>query len=166
MLRNQYTPSIFSRVVWLLIAINSFAGIIFSHGSTASVLLGGIALLGSAIICLISFWKGTRTMGQLEYICLALLFLSIVIWVLFRTPLLNLLISLCAHFIGALPTYKKVWLQPRSESTGFWSLFFLASLLSVFVSGTNSLQAIIYPIYYTFFDGGMFLLTLRKHTQK
>jgi len=125
MLKDKYSPSTFSRIVWVLLAINSFAGVYISHSSTASILLGAILLLGNLAICVVSFWKGSRSFGRLEYICLVLLLVSALIWIFFRAPLINLSIGLLAHFIAAAPTFKKVWANPKSESTGFWSHSFL-----------------------------------------
>jgi hypothetical protein len=161
MLYNKYTPSVFSRVVWLLLAINSFAGVVMSHGSKASILLAAILLAGNAAMCVTSFWKGTRSFGSLEYICLMLLTLSGVAWVLLDAPLINLSISLFAHLIGAMPTYRSVWEKPESESSAYWSLFFIASVLSIFASEWQTLSAIVFPIYYTLFDGSLFVLSLR-----
>ena len=162
MLQNKYSPSTFSRIIWVLLSVNSFAGVILSHSSKSSLILSGIFLFGNIIICLISFWKGTKSFGNTEYFSLFLLFISLVIWIQFNAPLLNLVISLIAHFIGGIPTYKKVWKNPSSESFGFWSLFFIASLISVFVADTSSVSLIIFPIYFVIFDGGMTLLSVRK----
>lgn len=162
MIQNKYSPSTFSRIIWVLLSINSFAGVALSNSSNASILLGGILLIGNVAMCIVSFWKGTREIGKLEFICIGLLILSGIIWIFFRAPLVNLLISLFAHFIGAAPTYKKVIKDPRSESTSFWSLFFFASLLSIFAGGYASLWTIILPLYFTLFDGSIFALSLRK----
>lgn len=161
MLRNKYSPSVFSRIVWVLLAINSFVAVVLS-GSSASILLGAILLLGNIAICIISFSKGTKGMGNLEYICLVLLAISVLIWIFFRAPVVNLVISLAAHFIGAAPTYKKVWLDPKSEDVTFWFLFFLASALSIFVSDYSSLTTILLPIYFAAFDGSILLLAMRR----
>ena len=162
MIKGKYAPSTFSRVVWVLLAINSFAGVVLSGSSQSSILLGAILLIGNVAVCIISFWKGTRIIGKLEYFCLALLVLSAIIWIFFRAPLVNLAISLIAHFIGAAPTYKKVLQDPKSESVGFWSLFFFASLLSIFAAPSYSLKIILLPVYFTFFDGSLFFLSMRK----
>jgi hypothetical protein len=148
MLDNQYAPSTFSRVVWLLLTINSFAGVALSNSSPASLLLAAISLIGNIAICIASFWKGTREIGKLEYFCIVLLILSGFVWIFLKAPLINLVISLFAHFIGAVPTYKKVIRYPQSENMAFWLLFFLASVLSVFVSDMSSPKGIIYPIYF------------------
>lgn len=162
MFKNKYSPSTFSRVIWVLLSINSFAGVIISNSSTSSIVLGGVLLLGNIAICIASFWKGTKTIGKLEYFCITLLLISALIWIFLDAPLVNLSIGLFAHFVGGLPTYKKVWIDPGSESLGFWSLFFFASLLSIFVADTHFLKDLILPIYFSLFDGSMFLLALRK----
>jgi hypothetical protein len=136
--------------------------VVLSQSSQASILLGGILLAGNAAVCLVSFWKGTRTFGKLEIVCTCLLLLSGILWISISAPLLNLCIGLIAHFIGALPTYKKVWIRPEGESAPFWSLFFFASVLSVVASLGSPLENVILPIYYSFFDGSMFFLSLRK----
>lgn len=161
MLRGKYAPSVFSRVVWLLLAIISSAGVWASQSTSASVLLAAVFLLGNAAICITSFWKGTKETGKLELVCLGLLIVSGVVWVLFNAPLVSLCVSLFAHLVGAAPTYKRVWKNPTNESAGFWSLFFVASVLSIVASWGEPLQLIIFPIYFALFDGSMTFLSLR-----
>lgn len=165
MWQGVYSPSTFSRVVWLLLAINSFAGVVVSGGTTASVLLAGILLAGNAAICILSFWKGSREFGRLELFCLGMLAVSGIVWIVFDAPLLNLGIGLFAHLIGALPTYKRVLRDPGAESTAFWSLFFVASVFSIAASYGKPLGEIVFPIYFALFDGSLFLLSLRKHAR-
>jgi hypothetical protein len=160
-LHGVYSPSVFSRLVWMLISINSFAGVIISKGSTSSIVLVSVFLIGNMSIGLLSVWKGTRSIGKLEYICMGLLFVSVFVWFFFYLPILNLLIGLIAHFIGGLPTYKKVWTNPSGESSGFWSLFFFASALSVVAAGGQPFSAIIFPLYFMLFDGSLWMLSLR-----
>lgn len=162
MLQDTYAPSVFSRVVWLLLAVISFAGVWASQGTSASVLLAGVFLLGNAAICVTSFWKGTKETGTLEFVCLGLLVLSGVVWAVFDAPLVSLCMSLFAHLVGAAPTYRRVWKNPANESAGFWSLFFVASVLSIIASLGEPLRLVIFPIYFTLFDGSMTLLSLRR----
>lgn len=164
MLHGAYAPSVFSRVVWLLLALNSFAAVVLSGGTKPSIVLAAILLAGNAAVCAVSFWKGVRAIGRLEYFCLATLALSGMVWLLYDAPLVNLGMSLVAHFIGALPTYRKVWQDASSESTAFWSLFFVASVLSIAASWGQPLQLMVFPVYYALFDGSMFVLAARHHS--
>jgi len=165
-IKNKYTPNTFSRVVWLILAVNGFAGVYCSKSSPASILLAVVMLLGNILICSLSFSKGRSKIGPLEYVCVGLLFISVFIWIFFKSPLINLSISLIAHFIGAVPTYKKLWLNPYSEDIPFWALFFLASVLSIFNSDHSALKLVLYPYYYAFFDGSIILLAARRFIYK
>jgi hypothetical protein len=164
MIKGQYRPSTFSRIIWTLLAVNGFFGVYLSGGSTSSILLASIYLVGSIIICITSFWRGVNIFGKTEYVCLLLLAISFFIWLFFNAPFVNLVLSLIANLVGGIPTYKKVWLDPKSESVGFWSLFFFASLLSVFATESYSLRSIIFPVFFTLFDGSLMLLSLRKYS--
>jgi len=144
-----------------MLAMNGFAAVLASGGSRASILLAGIFLAGNAAICATSFWKGSRAFGKLEYACLVLLFFSLAGWLIFKAPIITLCISLFAHFIGALPTYKKIWNEPASESTAFWFFFFAASALSIFASPGGSIATVVFPVYMTFVEGSLFVLSLR-----
>jgi len=159
-LRGNYRPNTFSRGIWLLLAINSMAGVGFSHGSRASLVLAVIFLIGNTVMCLGSLWKGSGSFGKLEQLCFGLIALSGIIWVLYPLPLINLSIGLFAHFIGGIPTFKNAYRNNESESTAFWSLFFIASLISLIASIGSPLRTMIFPLYFVGFDGLMILLSV------
>lgn len=162
MILGKYSPSVFTRLVWLLLTANSFAAVLSSHASNASILLAFILLIGNVAICTVSFWKGSRIFGRLEFVCSSLLAVSLFVWIKFDAPLLNLAIGLTAHFIGAIPTYVRVIKNPHSENAPFWSLFFIASLISIFASQGESLDKVILPVYCTLLDGSLFILSMRR----
>jgi len=163
MRRGKYKPNTFSRLIWLALAINSTAGVILSHSSNPSILLAIVFLIGNAAMCVGSFWVGRMTIGKLEIACIGILLVSIALWLFTPIPLVNLGIGLFAHLVGAFPTLKNVYDDGKSESLSFWSLFFIASLLSLLGSIGSPLSAVIFPLYFVLFDGGMLILCLRRH---
>lgn len=166
MARGAYKPSLFSRIVWLLLATNSFFAVIYSGGSLSAKVLAGVSLLGNIAVCSYSFFKGTKTFGRLEMVCLSLIAISGILWIVLDAPIINLLVGLSAHFLGGLPTIKRVWLNPKDEVTGFWLFFSLASLLSLAISDWSSITSIIFPLYFTVFEGSLTILSIRKPSPK
>ena len=162
MLVRGYRPNVFSRVVWLLLAVISTAGVVASGSGSGAVVLAVVFLAGNAVICLLSVWKGTRGIGRLEYMCLGILVLSGLVWLVFDAPVLSLVISLLAHLVGGAPTYRRAWARPGSESAGFWSLFFVASVFSLLATLGEPAQSLVFPLYFVLFDGGMTALALRR----
>ena len=161
-LAGSYAPNTFSRVVWLLLAVISTAGVVVGDGGPAAVLLAGVFLAGNAVMCLLSLRRGTRALGRVELGCLGLLVVSGAVWVVFDAPVVSLAVSLLAHAVGGAPTYRAVWRDPGSESAGFWSLFFLASALSLLADLGRPPAALVFPAYFVLFDGGMTGLSLRR----
>jgi hypothetical protein len=161
-IKGTYRPNTVSRVIWLLLAINSTAGVVMSHSSAASILLAVIFMIGNVAMCWVSFWKGCGSFGILEKICLALFVCSVGIWIWNPIPLVNLGIGLVGHFIGALPTFKNAVESRGSESTLFWSFFFIASVLTVIASAGSPWSTMIFPLYFVVFDGAMVGVSLLR----
>ncbi len=161
-LKGKYKPNTFSRIIWLFLAINSFFGVLLGNSSTGSLVLASVLLAGNLVMALLSLKRGEKSFGTIEYISSFLLIISGVIWITVDAPYINLLISLGAHLIGALPTYKQVIKNPQSENKLLWLLFAIASLISLFTKNSSSFESITLPLYFLIFDGSVYLLTLRK----
>jgi hypothetical protein len=166
MLCNQYSPSFFSRGVWLLLGINSFIGVLYGDGTKASVLLALTLLLGNVAVFLVSYKKGSREFGKVEKISLVLLVFALLIWIVFKAPFLTLIISLVAHFVGGIPTISRTIARPENEQAVHWYFFFVASIVSIVASQDKSITAILFPVYFAFFDGVIIVLANRKKLQK
>jgi hypothetical protein len=166
MQKGQYSPSFFSRGVWFLLGINSFAGVLLGEGSKASVILAGTLFAGNAAVFAASYKKGSREFGVVEKISLVLLLVSALVWAIFEAPFLGLIISLVAHFIGGIPTMWRVAKRPHSEQAYHWYFFFVASVLSIMASDNKALTAILFPVYFALFDGLIILLANRRHLLK
>jgi hypothetical protein len=166
MLANQYSPSFFSRGVWFLLGINSFAGVYLGGGSKSSVVLAGTLFLGNLAVFITSYKKGSRDFGNTEKISLVLLIISALLWAVLDAPFVGLVISLAAHFIGGLPTIWRVAKRPESEQAYHWYFFCLASILTIINSDNESLKAIVFPVYFALFDGLIIILANRKRLMR
>ena len=159
---GQYVPSFFSRGVWFLLGINSFAGVFLGNGSTAAVLLAATLFIGNTAVFIASYWKGSREFGVAEKISLILLLISGLAWTIMDAPYIGLIISLVAHFVGGIPTIWRVLKRPESEQAYHWYFFFVASLLSIIASDNKALTVRLFPLYFAIFDGLIILLTNRR----
>jgi hypothetical protein len=83
-------------------------------------------------------------------------------WVIFDSPQLGFALSLSAHFIGGVPTICRVLKNPDSEQAYHWYFFFTGCIISIFANGSEDLKTIIFPLYFTFFDGLIILLANRS----
>jgi hypothetical protein len=162
MIQGVYQPSFFSREVWFLLGIISFAGVFLGEGSSASVALAATLLLGNTAVFAVSYKKGSRDFGSIEKISLVLLVVAVGAWAAFDSPYLGLIISLIAHFIGGIPTLWRVLKRPESEQAYHWYFFFVGCIISIIASNDKALTVILFPVYFALFDGLVILLANRK----
>ena len=162
MIIGQYSPSFFTRGVWLLLGINSFVGVLLGGGTKASVILAATLLVGNAAVFLVSYKKGSRDFGAVEWGSFFLLIVALLIWLVLDAPFVTLVISLVAHFLGGIPTIWRTVKKPSSEQALHWYFFFTASVLSIIASPDKSLVAILFPVYFAFFDGLIISLVNRE----
>ena len=162
MLSGSYSPSFFSRGVWFLLGINSFAGVLLGDGTKASIVLALTLFIGNGAVFVVSYKKGSREFGTAEKISLVLLLISTVTWLVLQEPYVGLIMSLVAHFIGGIPTIWRVAKRPESEQAYHWYLFCAASVLSIIASEKADLKAVVFPIYFACFDGLIIILANRK----
>ena len=160
--QNKYRPSLFTRTILIMIAINGFVALQIGSAAGSAIALGWAYLIGNILIWVGSIWRGDYAFRKTEIFSVALLALSGIIWLVADAPLINLILSIIANSAGLLPTYRRVLLDPKSESSNFWLLFFFASLLSLFVISDWRLISVLMPIYFCFTDGSLFLLSKRK----
>jgi hypothetical protein len=160
---GTYSPSFFSRGVWFLLGIISFAGVALGEGSPEAVALAGALFVGNSFVFAFSYKYGSREFGFVEKISLGLLGASVLSWLIFDSPFLGLAISLIAHFIGGLPTLWRVLKDPHSEQAYHWYFFFTGCVISLIVSENRAIEVILFPLYFALFDGLVILLANRRH---
>lgn len=162
-LDNKYRPSIYSRIIWLLLSINNFASVIILRNNFTVILLASLSLLGNIVILSLSLKKSQKIFGRTELISSLLLVFSLAVWIFTRLPLLNLTIGLIAHLIGGIPTLKKAVKNPDDEDILFWLFFYVVAILTLINIDKTNFSAYLYPLYFALFDGIIVLLCLRRY---
>ena len=160
---GQYKPSIYSRAIWSFIALNSFVSVLALHNSTAVMTLSAVQFTG-CVVMLLSAWRySIKTFGKTEYICTWLLISSLLVWFAFKSPILNLILGIVAHFIGGIPSLSQVIKHPKKENFLFWLFFASASALTFISTDKSNFQGYLYPLYFMCFEGSMAILASRQY---
>jgi hypothetical protein len=146
-LRKETRPSRSTWIIWTvasLVLLSSY----FSVGARGTIWLPLAYAIGTIIVMLLSLRFGEGGWSKFDKICFTSSFLSLMLWWIFDSPLLALLLNLSIDVIGSFPTMKKVKRDPKSENKLGWTLFFVGvvlNLLSALFGGKISFEIMIYP---------------------
>jgi hypothetical protein len=112
-------PNRMSWLIWVLAACTA-SFVQFANGAQSSAIPIFMAGFIPLLVLIASFrnknayWEA----GALEYICLVLAILSLIMFVFFKTGVLATIFAILADGLGFIPTYVKSWKAPKTENLG------------------------------------------------
>ena len=164
--RQQMRPNRAGWGIWMLESLLLLSSYYYStpQHETIWVPLGDV--IGIGAVFLASLWYGEGGWARLDRWCLAGSALSIPLWAATRSPLSALLVNLFIDCLGALPTVKKVYLNPTGERRLPWALFFLGNLLNLAAINQWNFAVAIYPLAMVGISGTIAILVLRSERKK
>ncbi|MFH2106571.1 MAG: hypothetical protein ABII22_04870 [Candidatus Micrarchaeota archaeon] len=144
----------------------TFAGILltishYSLGGHTTIWVPLTIILGPLAVAIISLKYGEGGWTTFDKCCIASVLVSVLVWFILG-PQFTLYINIAIDFLGALPTIRKVYRNPNSESLTAWSLFFIADFINLFAIQVWKLDVIIYPVYLTLLCVAVVSLILRR----
>lgn len=153
-----------NRASWIIWNVTNVILLVsyFSVGARATIFLPIIYVFNAFIILILSFRYGASLWSRLDYISLFVAGFSLIIWFLTKNPLTALLMNLVMDAVAYLPTIKKSYLDPFSESRIAWLFIFLGTCLNLLAVNSFSFGVIIYPIVMFLMNGALLLVLFRK----
>lgn len=115
-----------NRVTWLLWAVAPLLvfSVQISEGVGLRSLTAFIIGIGPLFVFIVSFFNSASVwkIGPLDWLCGALSLAGLVVWIVTRHGTLALIVSIVSDFLAGLPTVRKSWLAPETETvTAYWT---------------------------------------------
>ncbi len=142
--RGNTKPHIYTWLIWSIVTIIGFLGQ-WVTGAGAGSWATAVSAAYSVIVFLLAFKYGTPDITTFDKICLALALISIVPWLLTSNILLSVLLASFTDVIGFVPTIRKTWHAPKSESFGSQLFDATKHTLSIISLQSYSLTTWVYP---------------------
>lgn len=123
-------PHLYTWLIWGITQTTATVALLYGGGKFGSIsLIIGVILVLSTL--LLSFKYGTKNITKSDKIILALALLAIVVWWQLESPLLALFMVSAIDGIGYIPTIRKSFVDPWSETISFWAMMALVDLLAI-----------------------------------
>jgi uncharacterized membrane protein len=142
--KKETTPHSYSWLIWAILQTIGVVAIIVGHGGY----YGTLGIAAGALFCLtiflLSLKYGTKNITKLDTFSFVMALVAILIWVFTKTPLYSVILISLIDFIGFIPTMRKGYEQPETETA---STFFIASISNVFALLALSAYSISTTLY-------------------
>ncbi len=158
-LRKETKPNRASWIIWAI--VSSIIALSYREAGASYAFLAPVGyVVGSTIVSILSIRNGVGGWTPFDRRCLIGAAISLVLWRIFNSPISALLINLFINFLGTLPTIRKAWYQPKTESKIAWVLFSLGTIVNLFAVEKWTFSMAVYPVSMVFIVGIVVVLVL------
>ncbi len=144
-----------SRASWLIWAVLSIIILLSYHasGATTTIWLPVSYAVIAVVVFLLSLKYGVGGYARLDIFCLAGAAVGLLLWKFTHNPANTLYLTLFIDTFGFIPTIKKAYLDPTSESKLSWTIAMVALVFNVAAITSWQFKIALYPIWEFIFNG-------------
>lgn len=148
---------------WILTVVGTVTGVSYYFSGAVETIWVPVAdVLGIFIIAVLSIKYGEGGLNIFDISCFVVAIFSLLLWYIFKTPIIALLLNLIMDFVGILPTIKKSYLEPTKESRLSWLLTFIGNVVNFGAVNIFTFGVLLYPIYMSISSGVVTLLLYKR----
>ena len=141
---------------WILTIVGGVTGIsYYFSGAVDSIWVPVADVFGIFIVAILSIKYGEGGLNTFDVSCFIVSMFGLLLWYIFKNPVIALILNLSMDFVGMLPTIKKSYLEPTGESKFSWLLTFMGNVLNFGAVGSPTFGVLIYPIYMSITSGAV-----------
>jgi hypothetical protein len=130
-LKRETQPHIYTWIIWAITGGTATAAAFIGGGSFGAYSMAfGTALV--MFVALLATRYGTHNITRSDTLILILAASTICIWWLTANAYLAVLLVTLIDSAGYIPTLRKSWVEPWSETLSFWATMTMVSVLTIF----------------------------------
>lgn len=152
---------------WLILIVTqgiSTSILWFSGGGKGTISLA-ISTVLMAIVLIFSLFAKKKNIVKSDIIVLTLALSAIPIWLVLENPLIAAILLSSIDVSGYIPTFRKSYSKPRTESVWVWITFTISNIFAIFALKSYSPLTMIYLCSITSADLGLVLFILIRRKQ-
>jgi len=143
LLQGRTQPHIYTWLIWAITQSTAVAGIWYGGGGWGAVNLT-VGTFFVFVIFLLSFKYGTRNITTFDTVTFIAALGAIFVWWGLKNPVLAVLLVTAIDVVGYIPTFRKSFEEPWSETVVTWMAFVVGNILSIFALNAFNLLTLTY----------------------
>jgi hypothetical protein len=161
---NATKPHAFSWLVWGILTAIAFVGQLVGKGGAGAWVTGFTAVV-CFVIFILSLIKGKKDFPLVDWLCLAGAGLALILWAITKSPLSAIILVTVIDMLGFIPTFRKSYFKPDSETAFTYSMSGIKFLISLFALRSLSAVTVLYPVSLVLTNLGFVIMLLIRRKQ-
>jgi hypothetical protein len=160
-------PHSYTWLIWIITQGTALAGMWVGGGRWGLLsLLVGTILVG--VVFLFSLKYGTKNITKEDTIILIFAICAILVWWQLDKPLLSIIMVTLIDILGYVPTFRKSYFEPQSETLSAWFWFIVSNIFAILALSQYNLMTAMYISAITLANISLFSFCLirRKFVSK
>lgn len=163
--KGKTKPHIYSWFVGGVVAIIIFALQVNGGAGTGSLVTLAAGAMCLLVIALGIIHKSKVDIIWIDTLFLILAFLALGLWLFAKQPVLSAILATAIEVLGFLPTVRKSWNRPFTETLQFYYLNTLRFGFAIFALQTYTIVTTVYPVIWVLFNGFFALMLIIRRKQ-
>jgi 8-oxo-dGTP pyrophosphatase MutT (NUDIX family)/uncharacterized membrane protein YoaK (UPF0700 family) len=139
MFAGKTQPHIYTWLIWVVTQSVAVVGL-WKGGAGLGAIPLMVTLFLACFVCIFSLRYGTHNITRFDTAVLIAVLVAMIVWMQLESLLLAVVMVTAIDLVGYLPTLRKTYAEPWSETLSAWVLFVSGSTLSLFaLSELNAL---------------------------
>jgi hypothetical protein len=166
-LNGKTRPHIFSWFIWGITT-----GIAYALQVSAGAGVGSWVTLCITLVLISVFFlglkNGNRDIRKIDIVFLVLSLLAIPIWLIVKQPVISIILLATIEMLGFVPTIRKSWDDPYSETLSLYTITTFRHGLAIFALEKLNFITVLYPIIWVIANAlfAIILIIRRKKLAK
>jgi hypothetical protein len=141
--KKRTKPHIYTWCIWLI--TQGTATLAALQGGAGLGVLGlAVGMVFVTFVFILSFWYGTKNITRSDTVALVFALLAIFIWWGLKEPILAVFLVAFIDGLGYIPTFRKSFAEPWSETVVSWGIFAVGNIASLLALEAYSLLTVPY----------------------
>ncbi len=143
---GKIKPHVFSWVIWGITTFVVFLAQLEDKGGLGAWPIGVSGII-TLFVALLSYIKRADiAITKMDWIFFILALSSLPLWYLSSDPLWAVVILTTVDLFGFVPTIRKAYVEPYSESQSFFALFVIRNIVAIMALENYTVTTVLFPV--------------------
>ncbi len=143
--QRKTKPHAYTWLIWTITMGTATAGLWYGGGGWGTLSMLVVTILVLAVF-LLSLKFGTRNITRSDTVVLIAALLAILVWWKLSSPLLAVIMVSVIDGLGYIPSFRKTFEEPWTETPSSWAIFAVSNALTIISLGEYNFLTLIYMV--------------------